>query len=139
MKKSPFIVPEGYFEDFAERMRPQEAAARRSVPVARRVIGFSAAAVAAAALIAGVLLYPAGQTQDGADAEDLYISFLYSDLVSEADPESIFIPKEELQEYDGWESGVTEDDIVEYLISSGASAEEALQLLDADTTEQYEQ
>ncbi len=131
MKKSPFTVPERYFEDFAGKMRPWETAAGQRGSVARRVLRVCAVASAAAVIVAGVLLSPELVRDEDMDMEDSYFGFLYSDLVSEADPELLFIPGEDLQEDAGSDSVITEDDIVEYLITSGTSIEETLQLLAA--------
>lgn len=136
MKKSPFTVPEGYFENFAGKMRPWETSAGQKGPVARRVFRVCAVASAAAVLAAGVLLSPELVRDEDSDMEDFYFGFLYSDLVSEADPELLFIPGAGLQEDAESDSGITEDDIVEYLITSGTSIEETLQLLAAGGSEQ---
>ncbi len=130
MKKMPYGVPEGYFEDFkmavgrkvpaerglAEKSAAKRSAAKRSVAkrsVARPAIFISAAASVAAALVLGAyFIFGAGGTEDFSQ-EDLlvfdesYINaeyYEYSESIAEA-------------EY-------SDDDIIEYLIYNGISLEE---------------
>ncbi len=125
MKKMPYGVPEGYFEDFkvsvggkvpAERGRAEKSAAKRSAAkrsVARPVIFISAAASVAAALVLGAyFIFGAGGTEDFSQEDLLVFDESYINA--------------EYYEYTGSiaEAEYSDDDIIEYLIYSGISLEE---------------
>lgn len=98
MKKQPFSVPEGYFDDFADRMRPWETCPQPHVrPSAQRIVLAVCASAAMIGFLAVVLF-----TSDLADGQygtdDIYMELLYSDLIPVTDPDCIFAYEDELAE-----------------------------------------
>lgn len=135
MKKLPFKVPEGYFDDLAERMDMEVSSSGRTAKArsAGHVhLSWCAGAVAAAAvLIAGIFFAPEFFRQGSDDSDALYMELLYSDLIPMSDPDLLFMDADDYEDEYGQEESLTEDDIMEYLINSGVSAEYAMLTIEA--------
>jgi hypothetical protein len=118
-----YNVPEGYFEGLKVRLEriPAEhpaAPARRPFTWTRIRPYVALAACLALLLTAGTVLMDRKADNDGT-TESIYEQMMYSDLIPATDPDSIFgAPSNPGESYE-----ISDEDIVDYLISSGASAE----------------
>lgn len=118
-----YNVPEGYFEGLKARLEriPAEhpaAPARRPFTWMRIRPYVALAACLALLLTAGTILLDRKADLSGT-SESVYEQMMYSDLIPDTDPDSIFgAPSSPDESYD-----ISDEDIVDYLISSGASAE----------------
>ena len=135
MKNMPYIVPEGYFDRLEDRVRPWERPARRPV---KKAVPYIAAAAVAAVIATGISLMPSGQTESYyPDIEAVYMEYLYSDLIPATDPELLFYDEgytdSRSEASDAYTVG--DDELVDYLIESGATIEEARQIFLTDTLE----
>ncbi|MBQ1699240.1 MAG: hypothetical protein II029_02105 [Bacteroidales bacterium] len=132
--KGSFSVPDGYFDSLKERLGriPEESSGAIAPTLWMRVKPYAAlAACFLAALVAGKLIL--SNTAGGSHADPLmeeYGELFYSDLIPVTQPaESLFY------EYESAE-GVSEDDIINYLIETGTTAEQlAMADLHKQTTE----
>jgi len=122
--KGSFSVPDGYFDSLKERLGRIPEESSRAVPTTlwMRVKPYAAlAACFLAALVAGKLIL--SNTAGGSHADPLmeeYGELFYSDLIPVTQPaESLFYE----YEYESAE-GVSEDDIINYLIETGTTAEQ---------------
>lgn len=118
-----YNVPEGYFEGLKARLEriPAEhpaAPARRPFTWMRIRPYVALAACLALLLTAGTILLDRKADLSGT-SESIYEQMMYSDLIPDTDPDSIFgAPSSPGESYD-----ISDEDIVDYLISSGASVE----------------
>lgn len=118
-----YNVPEGYFDGLKARLEriPAEhpaAPARRPFTWMRIRPYVALAACLALLLTAGTILLDRKADLSGT-SESIYEQMMYSDLIPDTDPDSIFgAPSSPGESYD-----ISDEDIVDYLISSGASAE----------------
>lgn len=118
-----YNVPEGYFEGLKARLEriPAEhpaAPAKRPFTWMRIRPYVALAACLALLLTAGTILLDRKADLSGT-SESIYEQMMYSDLIPDTDPDSIFgAPSSPGESYD-----ISDEDIVDYLISSGASAE----------------
>ncbi len=110
LKKMPYSIPEGYFEGFKMNMKPYERHRER-----RKMIPYvSAAASLALLLAAGFLLSQSASADDEFTHEDFLV---FSDSMITT----------EYYEYTSEqyaEAEMENDDIIDYLIYSGITAEE---------------
>lgn len=109
--KTPYKVPEGYFETFAEKVRPWEQ--KHEKPLRKVTPYLSMAAMFAIIVAAGTLMMRFMQPAD--DLQE-YGSHFYCDL----------IPNTETVCYSYGEETYTlsEDDIIEYLIYNGTNTDD---------------
>lgn len=120
-KMKMYKVPEGYFDQLKIRLEeiPAPVEARNTVSLWTRVQPYAAlAACFAMAFVAGTLILGRSSSvrSDELSIEDYY----YADIIPVTDPYAIF----EGYQYEGAsDMESSEDDIIEYLISSGASAD----------------
>ncbi|MBQ6087728.1 MAG: hypothetical protein IJK96_06695 [Bacteroidales bacterium] len=118
-----YNVPEGYFEGLKARLEriPAEhsaAPAKRPFTWMRIRPYVALAACLALLLTAGTILLDRKADLSGT-SESIYEQMMYSDLIPDTDPDSIFgAPSSPGESYD-----ISDEDIVDYLISSGASVE----------------
>ncbi len=111
LKKMPYNLPEGYFDEFKSKMKPY--GTRRSKP---KIIPYISAAASVVLLLTGGLLL--SQRTSPAD------EFTHEDFLVFSDS----MINTEYYEYDSEQyAEMTNDDIIDYLIYSGISAEEVEQ------------
>ncbi len=109
LKKMPYNLPEGYFEEFKQRMKPPGRQLRWN-----RTMSFVSIAASVAVLVtAGLLLLQPSPTAEEFTYED-FLVFTKTGI----DPDMY----EYTEQYADAE--LTNNDIIDYLIYSGISAEE---------------
>ncbi len=108
LKTMPYSVPEGYFNSFKEGMRP---CAETHHPQWKRTVPYISAAAAAALLVGVGLHMPSSGNDDEFTQEDFLVfsgtmgnTEYYMDQLADAE--------------------IADEDIIDYLIYSGVSAEE---------------
>ncbi len=110
LKEMPYNLPEGYFDEFKSKMKPY---GKRSKP---KIIPYISAAASVVLLLTGGLLL--SQRTSPAD------EFTHEDFLVFSDS----MINTEYYEYDSEQyAEMTNDDIIDYLIYSGISAEEVEQ------------
>ncbi len=110
LKKMPYSLPDGYFEEFKAQMKPQ-----RTLSPWKRALPYISVAASAAILIAGGLMLRQGSSPDDEFTHEDYLVFSNSMINTE------------YYEYDNEQYADAEmanDDIIDYLIYSGTTAEE---------------
>ncbi len=115
--KIRYDVPEGYFDSLRERLefipsmsgRPAFSTLRRMKPY----LALAACLIVAVLTGNAILRSTAGDTV----RYDYYDEMAYADLIPVTQPDEVFMTAAP-----EWES-ITEDDVISYLISSGASPE----------------
>ncbi len=122
---SPYSVPEGYFEGLKSRLEripaehplPRE---RRFPILWTRIRPYVAMAACLALLLAaGAFFLDRKAGLDGTDGISIYEQMMYSDMIPDTDPFLVFgAPSDEEDSFE-----ISDEDIMDYLISSGASAE----------------
>lgn len=113
LKKTPYSVPEGYFESFRNRMYRTENLIEPRGIFSRMAPYLSMAAAFAVAVMAGTVLLR------NTDASD---QMTYEDYIVHSDMMISSIYENEYQVADA-ETAVAEEDIINYLIYTGATAE----------------
>lgn len=116
--KNIYQVPEGYFDSLKTRLQAipvEDKRAVHTVTLWQRVQPFAALAACFAMVLAvGTLFLGTPASRDtGADLQNYY----YTHLHSVEDPMALFS-----DEYESTIESASDDDILEYLISSGATA-----------------
>lgn len=116
LKKSPFTVPEGYFEEFkAGNRRPDN---NKAFPVWRKVVSFASIAAALTAFVITGYIFLRKVTPSDSSFSEEYIAYLVSNFPVTEDADEFF--------YSGYKE--TEDDeVVQILILSGIEPEEILE------------
>lgn len=123
LKEMPFSVPEGYFEDFKERALrlARESAgggeAEAAVERPRGVRKLAPYFAFAATLLIMVAVGTAVLKKTAVPQDDLDEITAYYNILPSADNDAIYYS------YNMTEEGPSEEDIIEYLISIGASTE----------------
>ncbi len=110
LRKMPYTVPEGYFDGFKLKMKPYETDRRRW----KMIPYVSIAASAAILLTAGLLLSRHRSTADEFTQEDFLVfsdSMIMTEYYEDTDDQYA-------------DAEMANDDIIDYLIYSGISAEE---------------
>ena len=120
--KGSFSVPEGYFESLRDRLESIPGKDGKVAPPTlwMRVKPYAAlAACFLAALVAGKLILnrTSGRADKADPFFDQYGELFYSDLIPVTLPESIFYDEESADD-------ISNDDIINYLIESGTTAEQ---------------
>lgn len=116
LKKSPFTVPEGYFEEFKTgNRRPDN---NKVFPVWRKVVSFASIAAALTAFVITGYLFLGKVTPSDSRISDEYIAYLVSNLPVTEDADEFF--------YAGNTEG-EDDEVVQILILSGIEPEEILE------------
>ncbi len=110
LKKMPYNLPEGYFESFKSQMKPPGSRKSRR----KTALLISAAASAAVLLAAGILLSPRPSPDDEFTYEDFLV---FSNSMTAG--EYLEYTAEQYAEAE-----IANDDIIDYLIYSGVTAEE---------------
>ncbi len=113
LKNMPYSIPEGYFEGFKMNMKPYGCVRTRR----KAVMYASAAASAAILLTAGILLSQRTSSADEFTHED-YLVFSDS-MINSLNSEYYGYTNEQYAEAE-----MANDDIIDYLIYSGITAEE---------------
>lgn len=125
--KDIYKVPEGYFEMLQSRLESipaQQGEPETALPLWVKLKPYAALAacfVIAFCLGNFILGRTSGPAQDGISFEDI----CYADLIPVTNPYMIY----EDSPYAPYEEDATEDDIIQYLISSGASVDYIAYLL----------
>lgn len=110
--KAAFKVPEGYFEELGARLDAIPALGRTVSPMQRMKPYLALAACFLGMLLVGNAIL--SNTADKRSANDLYNEFAYARLIQAA----------EYLHADGTEQDtISDEDVVNYLIDSGTSAE----------------
>lgn len=110
--KAAFKVPEGYFEELGARLDAIPALGRTISPMLRMKPYLALAACFLGMLLVGNAIL--SNTADKSSANDLYKEFAYARLIQAA---------EYLQADRTEQDTISDEDVVNYLIDSGASAE----------------
>jgi hypothetical protein len=110
LRKQPYSVPEGYFDTFKSQMRPYE---KQQVTLAARLVPYvSIAAVFVFLVTVGTLFLKKSTPYDDLTQEDFLVF-------------STTMANTEYYEMDQIaDAGLADEDIIEYLIYCGISAEE---------------
>ena len=112
LRKTPFNVPEGYFEQVKAEMK-HSAAAEEGVSLWRKALPYiSVAAIFLIMVSAGTFFLEKTTHQDGMTYEDYLV---HSDMLIEAEYE---------QDTQIAEADIVDEDIIEYLIYIGVTAED---------------
>ncbi len=111
-RKAAFKVPEGYFEELGARLDAIPALGRTVSPVQRMKPYLALAACFLGILLVGNAIL--GSTADKSSANDLYNDFAYARLIQSA---------EYLHSVGTEQDTISDEDVVNYLIDSGTSAE----------------
>ena len=116
--KPAYRVPDGYYEDLRERLGriPSEVTVQETGPWMRVKPYLALAACFAIALAIGTAILK--QTASGPSPDQLYNETVFADMVSVPQPDLY------LQGLYDEESPISDEDIIEYLIESGVSAEQ---------------
>lgn len=116
--KPSYRVPEGYFEDLGERLRriPSEQTSQEAGPWMRFKPYLALAACFAIALAIGTAILK--KTASGPSPDQLFNETVFADMVSVPQPDLY------LQALYDEENPLSDEDIIEYLIESGVSAEQ---------------
>lgn len=117
LNKTPFNVPEGYFEAFKAGMKPQ---AKKFSPAPY----LSLAAMFAVIALTGTIILKSTQK---APSEDIYTTFYYCDLLPTVEDE-LFVAdhysrNETSPETGTYNEDISEDNLINYLIYTGTSIE----------------
>lgn len=124
-KENIFIVPEGYFEQLQTRLEAIPAQQRKvtAAPFMRRIAPYAAAAACllGAFFVGNHFIGSVKPQYEGLSAQDFY----YADIIPVTDPYAIY---EDAAAYDGMQQ-VTNEDVIEYLLSSGTSVDYIAYLL----------
>lgn len=128
-KENIFNVPDGYFEQLRMRLgtipQQQEASQKKvvAVPFLKRIAPYAAAAAClfGAFIVGNHFIGSMGSQPGELSAQDFY----YADIIPVTDPYAIF---GEASDYAA-EQTVSNDDVIEYLISSGTSVDYIAYLL----------
>ncbi len=141
MKKMPYGVPEGYFEDFKVAVGGLSGSGRQSGAVSgdgrnnfkkpsARPFVFAAASVAAALIIGAYFIFGFSRT-DGFTQEDLLVfdeSYINAEYYEYSEKPEQYRANSDIagHQYSGniAETEYSADDIIDYLIYSGVSLEE---------------
>ncbi len=110
LKKMPYILPEGYFDEFKKNMRLPEAHS----PM-KKAMPFVSIAASAALLIAGGLMLSQLAALDDDFTQEDFLVFSNSMI----NPEYYEYSSEQYADAE-----IANDDIIDYLIYSGITAEE---------------
>ena len=121
--RNMYNVPEGYFEGLKARLGAIPAS-HPSVPVRRHTVWtairpFAALAACLALLLTAGAIFLDRNTYNEGTNVNIYEQMMYSDMIPDTDPDLIISPLSEEEESDD----LSDEDIIDYLISSGASAE----------------
>jgi hypothetical protein len=111
LRKQAYSVPEGYFEGFKAEMKPY---GRRQSATFARLVPYISAAAAFLFLITAGTLFLRGSIASSEFTQEDYLVFSNSMINVEY--------YEEMQSIA--DAGIADEDIIEYLIHSGISAEE---------------
>jgi len=117
--RTPYKVPEGYFQNLKDRLDqiPSEAGNVVQPSFWQRTRPYVALAASfAAALVIGTFILRNTTGSEVQEASSLYEELYYSDLIPITQPETVFMDSE-------YEETLSEDDVISYLLASGASAE----------------
>ncbi len=109
LRKMPYNTPEGYFEEFKSQMKPN------TRPLWKRVLPYVSVAASAALLLAGGLLLSQRSSIDDEFTHEDYLVFSNSMI----NPEYYEYESEQYADAE-----IANDDIIDYLIYSGVTAEE---------------
>lgn len=114
--KAPFAVPEGYFKNLQERLEAIPSIKGQSVSHAQRIRPYLALA---ACFLAAVLVGNAVLRSTATDAatHDLFNEISLADLIPVTQPDEVFMTIAPEQD------SISEDDVINYLITSGTSPE----------------
>lgn len=115
LKSMPYDIPEGYFSSLRENMRPWEQKSAEHSAIRKLSPYLSLAAMFVLIALAGTLLVR--KPQSGEEMQ-LYDYLYYCDLIPVTEPESIYYT-----EYDESDGGLSEENIIDYLIYTGTSLE----------------
>ena len=116
--KPSYKVPDGYFEELGARLGriPSEQAVQEAGPWARFKPYLALAACFAIAFAIGTVILK--RTATGQSPDQLYNENIFAEMVSVSQPELY------LQTLYDEEDPITDEDIINYLIESGVSAEQ---------------
>lgn len=110
LRKQPYSVPEGYFDTFKSRIRPYE---KQQLTLAARLAPYvSIAAVFVFLVTAGTLFLKKSTPYDSFTQEDFLV-------FSTAMANTEYYEMDQIAD-----AGIADEDIIEYLIYCGISAEE---------------
>ena len=131
MKNLPFNVPEGYFDGLEKRLvrhEPLSGPSRHGNPRLMAAV-FSCAAAVAAVVLNLTLTIGSRKSSEASVAGDLYVELMISDLIPVSEPESLFAPYGEDDGADSDYAALSEEDVVNYMIETGVSLEDAYLIL----------
>lgn len=112
LKTTPFKVPDSYFESLGDRTFHK--ATHKETKLSGLSPYLALAAMFTAIVVTGRFVLEHTSVRKSWTEED---SFFYSELIPVTDPDAIY------HSYAWQEDGVSEDDIIEYLIYSGITIE----------------
>lgn len=118
LRKRPYSVPEGYFDDLQSRLSNIPHMPERKVSRWQKAQPYLAlAACFCSALIIGKIILGRTAAPDASDT--IYEQLIYADMIPHSEPDAIFIADESM-DADIFES---QEDVISYLIDTGTSIE----------------
>lgn len=124
LRREPFSVPDGYFDNFRKNMKPWESGKPYSsadgnnvvkTGPLRRIMPY----VALAAMFAAIAFFGQAVLKNiGTDTDSEYGELIFADLIPLTEPDLIYHADE------SEDAGISGQDVVDYLIYSGISIED---------------